>query len=317
MSRPLFMGIDGGGSYLRIAIAGRDLKPLCAIRRGPANPGVIGRAEAAAVIRQAIAEALAQAQLQPDDIAAVAIGIAGASNLHSADWLIHTIKPALPASLLIPSSDLEIALVGAHARPSGILLLAGTGAAVFGIAPDGRRLQVGGWGYLLGDEGSGHWLGLQLLRRVIAKYDEGASSADDLPSRICLDALGLQMPRDLIAWLYRSDEPAAPRIAGLAEIVLRLASNADEALDDDRRWAKSIVDAAARTLARQVDLARSRLNWQRAPIAFAGGLLENDNPLSLSLARRLRLSQRPRAEHPPVIGAALLAQMEWSKAQTV
>ena len=244
-----------------------------------------------------------QAGLQPRDIAAAAIGIAGASNLHSEDWLLETARPALPDALIVPSSDLEIALVGSLGQRQGILLLAGTGSAVYGVAPGGQRLQIGGWGYLLGDEGSGYWIGSQLLRHIIARHDQGASSEDDALTRACMDGLGLTDPRELIAWLYRSKEAPATRIAGLAELVLNAAA--------DCRWATVCVESAAEQLTRQVDLMRSRLDYESAPIAFAGGLLDNDNALSRRVTQRLGLPRRPMARHSPVMGAALLAAMAW------
>ena len=304
MNEPLFMGIDGGGSNLRITITDADLRSLASIESGPANPSVIGHDNARSLIQLQIADALRQARLQPQGIAAAAIGIAGASNLHSEEWLMETVKPTLPDALIVPSSDLEIALVGSLGQRQGILLLAGTGSAVYGVSPGGQRLQIGGWGYLLGDEGSGYWIGSQLLRHIIARHDQGASSKDDALTRSCMDALGLSEPRELIAWLYRSKEAPATRMASLAELVLN-------AVADGSKWATFCVESAAEQLSRQVDLMRSRLNYESAPIAFAGGLLDNDNALSQRVTQRLGLPQRPMARHSPVIGAALLATMAW------
>lgn len=308
MNEPLFMGIDGGGSALRIAIVSADLKLLASLRSGTANPSLIGRDAAQAVIRRGIAQILDKASLRPGDIAASGIGIAGASNLHSRDWLVRTVKPALPDSLLAPSSDLEIALIGALGRRDGILLLAGTGSAVYGIAPCGQHLQIGGWGYLLGDEGSGYWIGMQLLRRLIAQFDAGISHVDDPLTGSCLATLGLKQPRELIAWLYRSADAPASRIADLAELVLTTAASGE-------KWATDTVNAAAKHLVGQVDLMRSRLSYPGAPIACAGGLLESGNLLSTSVARGLGLRERPIAKYSPVIGAALLAKMAWDAEQ--
>lgn len=303
MNEPLFMGIDGGGTKLRIAVTDADLRSLASIESSAANPSVIGHDKARHHIRHEVAHALRQARLQPQDIAAAAIGIAGASNLHSEAWLLETVTPALPGALIVPSSDLEIALVGSLGQRQGILLLAGTGSAVYGVAPGGQRLQIGGWGYLLGDEGSGYWIGSQLLRHIIARHDRGASSEEDALTRACMDVLGLTDPRELIAWLYRSKEAPATRVAGLAELVLNEAA--------DCRWAAVCVESAAEQLTRQVDLMRSRLDYENAPIAFAGGLLDNDNALSRRVTRRLGLPRRPMARHSPVIGAALLATTAW------
>ena len=308
MSEPLFLGVDGGGSTLRIAIVSHDLVSRSTVTASSANPNLIGHDAAQALIRRGIGQALRQANARPADISAAAIGVAGASDTHSREWLLQTLAPALPATLRIPSSDLEIALVGALAQRCGILLLAGTGSAVFGIAPGGERLQIGGWGYLLGDEGSSYWIGRQLLRHVIAIFDAGAPVERDPLSLRCLQSLGLKQPRELIAWLYRADEAPAARIAGLARVVIAAAGAGNCA-------ASAILAQAARLLAAQAAALRERLDFAEAPIAFAGGLLDNDNDLSIRVAKQLGLAERPVAEFPPVVGAALLAKMEWSARQ--
>lgn len=305
MRGPLFLGIDGGGSTLRVTVVDHRLVALCELTESSANPNLIGHDAARELIQRSIAETLRQAGLQPADISAAGIGIAGASSSHSREWLLQTLAPALPATLLAPSSDLEIALVGALARRCGILLLAGTGSAVYGISPAGERLQIGGWGYLLGDEGSSYWIGRRLLQHLITIYDSGAPVANDPLSRHCLDSLGLKQPRELIAWLYRSDEAPAARIASLARVAI-------SAADDGNHTAMVILEQAATLLIEQVAVLQRRLDYADAPIAFAGGLLDYDNFLSQLVAGQLGLVARPVAKYPPVIGAALLAKMEWS-----
>ena len=305
MIEPLFMGIDGGGSKLRIAIVDANLDQLSALTAGSVNPSIIGRAAARERIQGGIRDALGLAKLRHENITATGIGIAGASNLHSEKWLLETVKSVLPNSQLAPSSDMEIALVGALAQRHGILLLAGTGSAVYGLTPDGERLQVGGWGYLVGDEGSGFWIGSRLLRHVTETFDSGAERCMTALGRACLDELGLSQARELVAWVYRSETAPAVRIASLAPFVLDRAENGDNMAID-------ILRQAARHLVGQVETTRRRLNYIEAPIAFAGGLLEVENWLSGEVAQRLALAERPLAKHPPVLGAALLAKMEWS-----
>ena len=305
MNEPRFLGIDGGGSGLRIAVVDARLQALETLEFGAANPGVIGHAAARQHIRGGVDGALRQSGVDARQIAAAGIGIAGASNLHSSDWLRHTLAPVLPHSLLALSSDLEIALAGALGQRHGILLLSGTGSAVFGCAPDGRQLQIGGWGYLLGDEGSGYWIGRKILRQVTEEHDRG-----EHPSALagaCLDELGLNHARDIVGWLYGDSGTTATRVAALARIALDMAAsgNAD---------ALNLLGCAANHLGRQTELMRRRLDYPHAPIAFAGGLLDKDNPLSLDVARRLDLERRPQAKHSPVIGAALLAILLWSDA---
>ena len=306
MSGPVFMGIDGGGSTLRIAVVDADLTPLASITESSANPNIIGHEAAQKHILSGIAQALALAGLKPSRVTAVCVGIAGASNLHSRQWLLDTVEPVLPQSFIVPSSDLEIALVGALAQRHGILLLAGTGSAAFGIAPTGRQLQIGGWGYLLGDEGSSYWIGMQLLRNIIQIHDK---SAGDIASGLhhrCLAELGLSGSRDLIAWLYRADEAPAVRVASLARFVLQQAECGNgEAI--------GILQSAASQLVGQAKILQQLLEFAAAPVAFAGGLLDNGNILSDQVARGLELQERPVAKHAPVIGAALLAKLEWRR----
>lgn len=303
MNEPLFVGIDGGGSKLRVAIVNAGLEALETVEAGSVNPSLIGRAEAARRIRAGLRQALHQADLEHERIAAAGLGIAGASNRHSDVWLRAVLRPILPKTRLVASSDLEIALVGALAQRHGILLLAGTGSAAYGRKPGGANLQVGGWGYLLGDEGGSFWIGARLLRHVIRNFDNGGEANLSPLSRGCLESLGLSAPRELIAWVYRSEDPPASRVARLAPYVMERAVAGDER-------AIGILRCAAKHLARQAETLRRRLDYADAPLAFAGGLLESDNWLSREVARRLGLISRPVAKYPPVIGAALLAKLE-------
>ncbi len=306
MNEQRFMGIDGGGSSLRIAITDSCAQVMHSLKTSAANPNLVGPYQAQKHIRAAIRACLRQADLKPRAIHSVAIGIAGASDEHSREWLITTVEPALPDCLIVASSDLEIALVGALAKRHGFLLLAGTGSAAFGITPAGQRQQVGGWGYLLGDPGSSYWIGRQALKQLLDCHDSlglGArlSTQDALFDSI-MRALGIAKPRQIVDWLYRSASPPAARIAEIAKIVLDLAEDGD--------WrAINLLQAAAIQLARQAELLMRRLNYPGAEFAFAGGLLDKDNMLSVDLARRLGLARRPAAKHPPVVGAALLAKM--------
>ncbi len=310
------MGIDGGGSTLRITIVDTDLDSVSTVTGKSVNPNLIGHDRAQALIRQSITEVLRRPGMLPRDIAAVGIGVAGASNLHSRAWLTQTIAPALPESMMIASSDLEIALVGALAQRHGILLLAGTGSAVYGVSPAGRQLQIGGWGYLLGDEGSSYWIGLQLLRHIVDEYDSGSVANSDALSWQCLQSLGLTEPRELIAWLYRAQEAPAARVASLAKQVLDAAASGGKNATDGNNAASKILDAAANSFVRQLAIMQRRLDYPDAPIAFAGGLLDKGNYLSEAVAAQLGLAERPRAKHLPVVGAALLAKMEWSAANS-
>ena len=154
-----YMGIDGGGSTVRVVIVTPDLT-ICGQSEGPTvNPGVVGSENAANTIRQAMRTALKSANLTADQIAAVGIGVAGAAAYHSADWLRAVVGAVTPQARIVPSADFEIALVGALGQREGVLVLAGTGSLAYGVNAAGETALVGGWGYLLDDAGSGYWIG--------------------------------------------------------------------------------------------------------------------------------------------------------------
>lgn len=308
MSQPYFMGIDGGGSTLRIVITDNHLNTITTYHSTTANPNIIGHHNAVTHIQAGINKTLEQANLQADSITAIGLGIAGASNLHSAAWLRSTVKPIFKATLIIPSSDLEVALVGALAQRHGILVLAGTGSAVFGISPNGETIQLGGWGYLLGDEGSGYWIGLQAIKQIIQDYEqhyyEFVQYKPNSLNQHLLDSLDLASPRDLIHWLYQSETPPVNQIAPLTKVIVQKAN--------ENNWdAINLLQKSALILTDKVNLMTRRLAYPNAPIAFGGGLLNNGNRLSQELTTRLNLTTRPIAKYSPVVGGALLAQLEW------
>jgi N-acetylglucosamine kinase-like BadF-type ATPase len=300
----LVMGIDGGGSGVRAAVVTTDLEVLGQSTGSTVNPSVIGRAAAAERIQTVVLAALESAQVAPEQIAAIGAGVAGAAKEHSETWLHEMLASVLPSSKIVASSDLEIALVGARGERRGIVILAGTGSAAYGVNVSGASTKVGGWGYLLGDEGSGYWIGLEGLRHIARAADSTADESRLSP--VLLKALGLNQPRDLIPWLYRSETPRNREIAALAPLVLHAAENGDASACD-------IVSNAAAWLAQLGQAAARKLEMDAPAYVFAGGLLESPNILSEKLCELLTLANFPERRYSPVIGAALLALLHLSQ----
>ncbi|HEX3051628.1 MAG TPA: BadF/BadG/BcrA/BcrD ATPase family protein [Aggregatilineaceae bacterium] len=293
------MGIDGGGSTIRVVIVTPNLQ-IRGQSEGPtANPSITGREQAAATIQQAMREAIRTAELTAEQITAVGIGVAGAAAHHSAEWLRTVTAAVVPQAQIIPSADFEIALVGAVGKREGVLVLAGTGSLAYGVNADGKTTLVGGWGYLLDDAGSGYWIGRAGLEAIVRASD-GRGPSTKLTSAL-LDALHLQTPLDLIAWLYRSEAPRMRDVAGLTPLVFEVANQGDIV-------AQRIVARAADELFLAVQTVKQRLVMdENTDIAFAGGLLASSNPLSDALCAALNLPTLPLPRYSPVIGAALLA----------
>lgn len=290
-----YMGIDGGGSTLRVAIVDEALTVIAQAQRETVNPSTIGRETAAMRIQDAMREVLAVAE-QP--VAAVGIGVAGASAVYAEDWLRATVGAVLPDVPVVASMDHEIALVGAHGMRRGVIVLAGTGSVACAINARGEWAQAGGWGYLLGDEGSGVWLALEGLRAFARYHDGVAPEAADLAGRM-QRAFGFTRPADAISWLYRQPPPTR-ELAQYADVVLRAADDGDPVARDIVRRGAAALAQIAQAAAARVDAAFT--------IRFCGGLLTADNALSRALCERLGLDAIPYPLYPPVVGAALLAR---------
>jgi N-acetylglucosamine kinase-like BadF-type ATPase len=292
------IGIDGGGSTVRVVVTTPDLTIVGEATGTTANPNLVGRDVASQTIESAVRDALASAHLTVGDIAAVGLGIAGADAAHSEVWLREVMAAILPEVRVAPSSDYEIALVGAHGQRKGMLVLSGTGSLACGVGSEGALVVVGARGYLAGDEGSGYWIGMEGLKAAI-RDDDGRARRTTLKA-LLFQQFGLPNINAVIPWLYHTGISHTKDIATFANTVLQQAEYGDSVAAD-------ITLHAAEELALAVRAVHYRLSMEALPIAYAGGLLSFANPLSLKLCELLGLPDLPVPRYPAVIGGAILA----------
>ncbi len=172
----LVFGVDGGQTSLKGAIA----RPDGFILGEGRGPGILhlAAAEGPPRLEQSLRDCLDQcwaaAGLTPQPLLGAVLGLSGVevgtAEARQAEAIAARV---LPSSAIHACGDDEIALAGAHAGQPGILAIAGTGSVVLGRNATGQRVQVGGWGWQLGDEGSGAWIGREALRRILHQVDAG------------------------------------------------------------------------------------------------------------------------------------------------
>lgn len=178
---PLYLGLDGGGTGCRAAVAD-ELTVLGRGAGGAANPRAVGAATAWINIDVATRAALADAGLREDVKPSLhtCFGLAGVGR--PGDRAAFLERPHPFASLRL-ETDVHVALVGALGGEVGALLAAGTGSMVYAQDVLGGRYRVGGWGFPVGDEGGGAWLGLRLARAALHAAD-GRGEASGLTETV-------------------------------------------------------------------------------------------------------------------------------------
>ena len=239
-------GVDSGGSGLRVALARADgsaaLAPLSA--DGPAVMGERGiDAESLFGLVRPLAERLTRAA-GTGRIAAACVGAAGMASLGDdlRARLPGALRDAFGVRRLALAGDAVTAYAGALGMRAGVMVTAGTGVVALGTAADGTGWRrADGWGHLLGDAGSGAWIGRSGLDAALRAHDGRADGSAALPAR----AERLFGPiRTLPAQLYpRPDRPAV--LASFAPEVAACAAQDAVASDILRHAAAHILESAA------------------------------------------------------------------------
>ncbi len=159
-------------------------------------------------------------------------------------------------------SDIELAYRANFSKGEGILLYAGTGSVAFAINERNEPYQIGGWGYLLGDEGAGYWIGKEAIRHTLLEIE----SKKDSKKSLLADAVSRELNAydwDGIKTYVYSQERSA--IAALSQIVDVCANAGDNS-------AIKILNNAARHLIELVIRMEDSLSCDSLPIKFTGGI---------------------------------------------
>jgi N-acetylglucosamine kinase-like BadF-type ATPase len=250
----LSLGIDGGSSSAKWTLIDQS----GAIKsKGSSNPidGHLYRVESQEKMEKFLLELRQElGNLNPDHIT---IGITG---LGSVKKIEEYFLKAFPGAKLSIGTDVALAYRSEFKDGEGIYLYAGTGSIAVHITKTGEEISIGGWGFLLGDEGAGYWIGREALRHLMTQIEE-LSSLDELSTSISQAVGGKDWP-SIRQFVYSKDRSA---IAGLTPTVANCASNGSKS-------AVAILDNAANYLAELALRMEARLKSVNMPIAFGGGI---------------------------------------------
>jgi N-acetylglucosamine kinase-like BadF-type ATPase len=296
MSRSrLLLAVDGGGTQTRALVT--DLEGRVLGRGvGPAsNHHRVGLEHFRDALSLAIDGALREAGAALP-FAAACFGLAGVDGPEDEERVSRWAREQAVAERVRVVNDSELILAAGTPQGWGVALISGTGSVCLARHPDGRTARAGGWGYLLGDEGSGYQLALRALRACTQTAD-GRAQAHALLEAV-LRHWSLPNAQALIGHVHAGSTGQA-EIAALAGVVLDLASAGDPA-------AQALAGEAAQDLARHVETVVRRLGLTRPPLALAGGLMQSHLRAAVLAALRCEPGPVSHVADPPM-GAVVLA----------
>ena len=298
-----FIGIDGGGTKTKAVLVDESLSVICEAIGSPSNFLVFDINDVASSILDLLTNLSHSAKIPLNDIQSILIGTAGAGRRDDAVRLENTvISKAKEKNITINNfkveSDARIALEGAFAGKPGSILIAGTGSIMFGKDSEGNIHRVGGFGRILGDEGSGFHIGRAGLS-AIAKSFDGRNSGT-LLTELLKEKFNISDSTQLINEVYKNNFD----IPQVAPLVIEAAQKGDEIC-------KNILISEIDELVKHISAMKEKINERVLSVSLIGGTITTDNLYANMFQAKVKEIPNVKiteAEFSPEIGAALMAK---------
>ena len=305
----LVLGIDGGGTSTTAWLALHGRAVLGIGKADASNAKAVGLLKAKSSLALAIARAFDQAKLDQMPVRVACLGVAGFDRPEDRSLLEGWNASERWAEQLFLVNDGDLVVAAGTPDGWGIGVIAGTGSIAVGRTDDGRKARSGGWGHLIGDEGSAYAIVLDAFRLVARRTDgrEPIPEGGDFLGRHLCQALAVDSPAQIVAALYSPDFDRSA-IAGLASSVLAASLS-------DREVNSRIFRPAGVALAEMVMAVAGSLDFpkQNLPLALAGGFLLHTEEVERGLLDALALKGyelKITRVQEPVRGAVILAEKQ-------
>jgi N-acetylglucosamine kinase-like BadF-type ATPase len=291
------LGVDGGATKTLAAVLDLQEQVLHVARAGPSNEDSVGAQAAVEALIAAADGAIAAAGIERADVGAAVLAIAGTSTESIASNLRRRRDDGW-----IVVNDVVGAWATVNAGGDAVAAIAGTGSNVFGVGPGGRSWRTGGWGHLLGDEGSGYWLGNESIRAALR--DRDGSGPPTRLGEVASSFFGVADIEAVVTLVY-SKPLSKSEIAALAVETGKLADDGDEV-------ARTLYEHGAELLGGQVAAVIEHAGLTGSfPVGLIGSAYKAGEVFIGPLRRRISESspeaQIRRVEMAPVGGSLTLA----------
>jgi N-acetylglucosamine kinase-like BadF-type ATPase len=296
------MGIDGGATKTLAAVLDLHTKALHFAHGGPSNEDAVGVKAAVNALLSVADEAIERAGISRQDLARAVLAVAGTDT----DAITRHVRAARSEDWIVVN-DVVGAWATATGATPGVGAISGTGSNVFGVGPRGQAWRAGGWGHLLGDEGSGYWLGIQSIKAALRDRD-GSGPATAL-SQAAVEFFAVESVEALAALVY-SKPLTKGEIAAFAAYTAKVAEQGDAV-------ARGLFERGAAELAEQIKVVIRHTGLEDAAVedgfpvgligsAFKAGAMFVD-PLVAAVHEAAPQARVSVVEMAPVGGSLLLA----------
>lgn len=301
---PIYLGVDGGGTKTALCLITADGQLVAQTRARSIYYLRAGIGLVSDVLGPAVGKLCAHAGVEADEVAYAFFGLPGYGE-STADRAVLDEVPRrfLGHDRYRCDNDMVAGWAGSLGAVDGVNVISGTGSMTYGERRD-RRVRVGGWGEVFGDEGSAYWIAVRGLN-AYARMADGRLAPGPLLA-ILREHLGLTADLDLVDVVFNRMGARRSEVAELCPQVVRAADAGDDV-------AAAILDDAARELALLVSVTLDRLGFpadERVRVSWSGGTFRARRVLEGF--RRALLTRHPQVDlHepllPPVVGAAAYA----------
>lgn len=303
---PLLVGIEGGGTKTTCLVVGSDGSAKGAGSGGPSNVLVVGKDRAKESVQAAVRGAT-EGKALGEEVLAVCLGAAGAGSPEGKRMMQEVLQGLHLSDRCIVVHDGVISLMGATGGKPGIVIAAGTGSVCFGMNSSGKYARSSGWGYVLGDEGSGYDIAKRAMTAALRAHDlRGRPTAMEWK---LVKHLGLSSIEDLVKVVYVDAMPR-DQISALAPLVLEAAREGDAVAIDILSYAGTELGLAVVAVAKQLEITGDDFD-----VATDGSVLEGFGRFVADPLRSVVLESAPHArithaKFKPVVGAIMIAAKE-------
>lgn len=302
----LWLGIDGGGTKTQFELFDGTMQSLATLRLGTCHPAQVGFEGMAQVLAQGLDKVLAGIS----EPVGIGLGLAGYGQDPSVRARMRdAVEAAVAGRSFELVNDVQAAWAASLGAQDGVALICGTGSIAYAVC-GGHDRRAGGWGFEVGDEGSGWWMGREVLR-LFSRQADGRDARGALYDMV-MERLGFCAPYDVISYAHNELSGDRTRTAALSRILCDAATAGDPCAQGAiARAAEELAD-----IARAASAVFDEVSYEgKIPVSYVGGVFEGAgalllDPLADALSARFEL--RPPL-YQATVGPCLLLQRRLGK----